>query len=65
MDRRDVTLVFRYFLRKYSGYVPSVPGSPRFSRASSSVARPENCRPMRARWIIEGLPVNPCRIEAK
>ena len=43
MDRWDFTLVFRYFLRKYSGYVPSVPSSPRFSRASSSVARPENC----------------------
>jgi hypothetical protein len=25
--------------------------------ASSSVARPENCRPTLARWIIEGLPV--------
>ena len=25
-DRRDVTLVFLYFVRKYSGYVPSVPG---------------------------------------
>jgi len=27
-DRRDVTLVFLYFLREYSGHVPSVPGFP-------------------------------------
>jgi hypothetical protein len=28
--RRDVTLVFLYSLRKYSGYVPPVPCSPAF-----------------------------------
>jgi hypothetical protein len=27
-DRRDVTLVFLYFLREYSGHVPAVPGFP-------------------------------------
>ena len=33
--------------------------------ASSSVARLENCRPTLPLWIIKGLSVIPCRIEAK
>jgi hypothetical protein len=28
---------------------------------AQSVARPENCRPALARWIIEGLPVTRAR----